>query len=114
MDLVANPAYSPTRGRPGRLIDLAGHCLLGIRSPLSWSATGPDGPETVALDAQVAVNDPKTMVSILRGGGGIGVVPRFLAQAGLDDGSLEILLPAPCVVGWALDKVGPKPSLRLF
>ncbi|WP_137111172.1 LysR family transcriptional regulator [Rhodobacter sp. SY28-1] len=93
MDLVANPAYLAARGRPGRLTDLAGHCLVGIRPTLSLSATGPGGPETVPLDAQVAVNDPKTMVSILRGRGGIGVVPRFLAQAGLDDGSLEILLP---------------------
>ena len=93
MDLVASPAYLATRGRPDRLADLAAHCLVGIRPALSLSATGPGGPETVALEAQVAVNDPKTMVSILRGGGGVGVVPRFLAQAGLDDGSLEILLP---------------------
>jgi LysR family transcriptional regulator for bpeEF and oprC len=93
MDLVANRAYLATRGRPGRLTDLAGHCLVGIRPALSLTATGPGGPETIALEAQVAVNDPKTMVSILRGGGGIGVVPRFLAQAELNDGSLEILLP---------------------
>lgn len=93
MDLVASPAYLATRGRPDRLADLAAHCLVGIRPALSLSATGPGGPETVALEAQVAVNDPKTMVSILRGGGGVGVVPRFLSQAGLDDGSLEILLP---------------------
>ena len=76
-----------------RLADLSGHCLVGIRPALSLPATGPSGPAPVVLAAQVAVNDPKTMVYILRGGRGIGVVPRFLAQAGLDDGSLEILLP---------------------
>lgn len=93
MDLVASPAYLAVRGCPGTLADLPAHCLVGIRPALSLFATGPHGPESVALEAQVAVNDPKTMVSILRGGGGIGVVPRFLVQAGLDDGSLEILLP---------------------
>jgi DNA-binding transcriptional LysR family regulator len=93
MDLVASPAYLATRGRPDNLAKLAGHCLVGIRPTLSLSATGPRGPETIALEAQVVVNDPKTIVSILGGGGGIGLVPRFLAQVGLEDGSLEILLP---------------------
>ena len=41
----------------------------------------------------MAEDDPKTLVSVIRGGAGIGVVPRFLAQEWLDDGSLEILLP---------------------
>jgi DNA-binding transcriptional LysR family regulator len=45
------------------------------------------------MEAQVSVNDPKTAVAIIRGGAGIGVVPRFLAQPGLEDGTLEIVLP---------------------
>jgi DNA-binding transcriptional LysR family regulator len=45
------------------------------------------------MEAQVAVNDPKTMMSVIRGGAGIGAVPRFLAQDALGDGTLEIVLP---------------------
>lgn len=93
-DMVASPTYLAARGRPEGLAALAGHCIVGIRPSVVFSAQGPDGPVSVTLEAQVAVNDPKTMVAVIRGGSGIGVVPRFLAQAGLDDGSLEILLPA--------------------
>lgn len=93
-DIVSSPAYLAARGRPESPAALAGHCIVGIRPGLTLSVIGPEGPQMLTLDAQVAVNDPKTMVSVIRGGGGIGAVPRFLAQDGLDDGSLEILLPA--------------------
>lgn len=92
-DMVASPAYLGSRGRPDIPAALAGHCIVGLRPSLTVTLRGPSGPETLVLAAQVAVNDPKTMVAVIRGGSGIGVVPRFLAQDGLDDGSLEILLP---------------------
>ncbi len=92
-DMVASPSYLAARGRPETPAGLAGHCIVGFRPSLTLTMRGPEGPVTVALDAQVAVNDPKTLVAVIRGGSGIGVVPRFLAQPGLDDGTLEILLP---------------------
>jgi DNA-binding transcriptional LysR family regulator len=92
-DLVASPTYLAARGRPESPAALVGHCIVGIRPMVSLSLRGPVGAETLALEAQVAVNDPKTMISVIRGGAGVGLVPRFLAQAGLEDGSLEILLP---------------------
>lgn len=91
--LVASPAYLAARGRPVDLAALAGHCIIGFRPDISLSARGPEGPKTMSLSAQVAVNDPKTMVSIIQGGSGIGLVPRFLAMDGLESGRLEILLP---------------------
>lgn len=92
-DLVASPAYLRARGRPGSLASLAEHCVVGFRPGLNLVAFGPDGREAVTLAAQVAANDPKTVLAVIRGGAGIGVVPRFLTQGGLDDGSLEIVLP---------------------
>lgn len=92
-DLVASRTYLEARGRPDSLSAVAGHCLVGIRPSQSITLHGPMGPETVALEAQVAVNDPKTLLAVIRGGTGIGVVPRFLAQEGLEDGTLDILLP---------------------
>jgi DNA-binding transcriptional LysR family regulator len=92
-DLVASAAYLNARGRPESVAALADHCLVGIRPQLTLPFRGPAGVETVTLDAQVSANDPKTVVAIVRGGAGIGVVPRFLAQAGLEDGSLQVVLP---------------------
>lgn len=93
-DLVASPRYLAARGRPEAPAALAQHCMVGIRSAPTLSFHGPDGLVTAAFDAQVAVNDPKTMVAVIRSGAGIGAVPRFLAQDGLADGTLEIVLPA--------------------
>jgi DNA-binding transcriptional LysR family regulator len=92
-DLVVSPAYLAARGRPDSLAALAGHCIVSTRPSVTLTVHGPEGPKTLALAAQVAVNDPKTVLAVILGGSGIGVVPRFLAQDGLDDGSLEILLP---------------------
>jgi DNA-binding transcriptional LysR family regulator len=92
-DLVSSATYLKVRGRPEGLAALASHCLVGLRPATTMSFRGPDGATTVALEAQVSVNDPKTAVAIIRGGAGIGVVPRFLAQPGLEDGTLEIVLP---------------------
>lgn len=89
---VASPTYLAARGRPETPADLAGHCLVGFRPTITLDLAGPDGALKLTLEAQVAVNDPKTMVAVIRGGSGIGLVPRFLAQAALDDGTLEILL----------------------
>jgi DNA-binding transcriptional LysR family regulator len=91
--IVASPTYLATRGRPETPAGLAGHCIVGFRPTVTLDLVGPDGAVTLTLEAQVAVNDPKTMVAVIRGGSGIGLVPRFLAQAALDDGTLEILLP---------------------
>jgi DNA-binding transcriptional LysR family regulator len=92
-DLVASATYLGARGRPAGLEALAGHCLVGLRPAATITFRSPDGPLTVSMEAQVSVNDPKTAVAIIRGGAGIGVVPRFLAQPGLEDGTLEIVLP---------------------
>lgn len=91
-DLVASPAYLGVRGRPERLSALAEFCIIGGNAPLTITAHGPDGPETISLDPQVAVNDPKTVLAIVRSGTGIGIVPRFLTQPLLNDGSLETVL----------------------
>jgi DNA-binding transcriptional LysR family regulator len=118
-DLVASPSYLAARGRPDSLAGLDGHCIVGIRPTVTLALHGPDGFVALSLEAQVAVNDPKTMVAVIRGGSGIGVVPRFLAQEGLDDGTLEILLPdcRPVPVEMSLVHYGPgrsNPRADLF
>ena len=92
-DLVASSVYLAANGRPDRLSDLAQHSLVGYRPHQTYTLTGSDGPEQVAFSARVSANDPKTLLSAILGGTGIGVIPRFLSARGLKDGRLEIVLP---------------------
>ena len=92
-DLVASAAYLSANGRPERLADLGHHALVGYRPDQTFTLTGPDGPEQVPFSARVSANDPKTILSVVAGGAGIGILPRFLTARGLKDGSLEVVLP---------------------
>jgi DNA-binding transcriptional LysR family regulator len=91
--LVASTAYLNARGRPQTVAALSEHCFAGFRGETRLILRGPEGVMETELKAQVAVNDPKTLVAIVRGGGGIGLVPRFLSQPGLNEGALEVVLP---------------------
>ncbi len=82
-DLVASPTYIKARGSLRPFEALGEHCFVGFKQEMSLSLRGPTGPLNVTLASQVSVNDPKTLVAIVRGGGGIGMVPRFLTQDGL-------------------------------
>ena len=92
-DLVASRAYLSANGRPERLEDLGHHALVGYRPEQTLTLTGPDGPEQLPFSARVSANDPKTLLSVVAGGAGIGILPRFLTTSGLQDGRLEIVLP---------------------
>lgn len=93
-NLVAARAYLDLRGRPERLDDLTRHCFVGFKPERVYRFEGPDGGHEITLKAQVSVNDPKTAAAIVKGGAGIGLLPRYLSDQGLEDGSLEIILPA--------------------
>ena len=92
-DLVAPTGYLAANGRPERLSDLAQHALVGHRPEQIFEFVGPDGPEQVTFASKVSANDPKTLLSVILGGAGIGIVPRFLSAQALKDGRLEIVLP---------------------
>lgn len=118
-DLVASAGYLAGNGRPDRPADLAQHSLVGYRPEQTFTLTGPDGPEQVSFTAHVAANDPKTVLSIIRGDAGIGIVPRFLSGPGLKDGSLEVVLPQyrPAAAEMSIVHYGPaasNPRTELF
>lgn len=91
-DLVASTGYLNENGRPERLSDLAQHAMVGYRPEQTLALTGPNGPEQVSFVSRVSANDPKTVLSVIRSGAGIGIVPRFLSAPGLANGRLEIVL----------------------
>ncbi len=92
-DIVASSEYLSANGRPDRLSDLEQHSIIGYRPEQTWMLTGPEGPEPVTFTPHVAANDPKTVLSVIRGGAGIGIVPRFLSGLELNEGRLEVVLP---------------------
>lgn len=92
-DLLASTEYLNAVGRPHRLSDLRQHSLVGYRPEQTVTLTGPDGPEQIIFASRVSANDPKTVLSVICGGAGIGIIPRFLSTSGLKDGRLEVVLP---------------------
>ncbi len=92
-DFVSTPSYLDAAGRPSSLSDLSDHRIVGLRPRQTWTVTGPAGPQDAVLTSYISSNDPKTATAIILGGGGIGVLPRFLSEPALSDGRLEVVLP---------------------
>jgi DNA-binding transcriptional LysR family regulator len=91
--LVAAREYLEAQGRPDTLDDLFGYCVIGNRRQRTLRFDGPDGEVSKELNSRIVANDPKTIFSIVSGGGGIALLPRFLVAGGLAEGKLEIVLP---------------------
>lgn len=92
--LVAARSYLDAQGKPDSLEDLSSHCVVGNRKRKTMLFDGPDGKVPIQVECRVIANDPKAIHAIVLGGGGIALLPRFLVEGGLADGSLEIVLPA--------------------
>ncbi|WP_223475711.1 LysR family transcriptional regulator [Oricola indica] len=92
--LVAARSYLETKGSPDSLETLGAHCFVGYPKHQTRRFDGPDGAVALQVECRIVANDPKTIHAIVLGGGGIALLPRFLVEGGLADGSLEIVLPA--------------------
>ena len=92
--LVAARSYLDVQGKPDSLEELSSHCVVGNRKRKTMLFDGPDGKVSIQVECRVIANDPKAIHAIVLGGGGIALLPRFLAEGRLADGSLEIVLPA--------------------
>ncbi|MAZ18038.1 MAG: hypothetical protein CL535_17135 [Ahrensia sp.] len=91
--LIAARSYLETLGNPDSLEAIATHCFVGYPKHQTLRLNGPDGAVSLQVECRVVANDPKTIHAVVRGGGGIALLPRFLVERGLADGSLEIVLP---------------------
>lgn len=49
--------------------------------------------QTISINPAISINDMLTLVEIVRHGGGIGMIPLFVAQPYLDSGELKRVLP---------------------
>jgi DNA-binding transcriptional LysR family regulator len=94
--LYATPAYLARRGTPTQVADLREHdCILfrPDRGRATWKLTGPDGEESVEVTGPVGADDFSFVQRIVLSGTGIGLLPGFLCQGAVEDGSLVRLLP---------------------
>lgn len=95
--LCASPQYLCSRGVPARPRELAQHECLTLDMPAfpthEWHLEGPGGTEAVRVAGPVQVNIAESLVTAIREGMGIGVVPLYAAIEGLLDGSLVRVLP---------------------
>ena len=103
-NLVASKQYlerKPSPKSPEQLADWEWLILAPARSrKTEFKKTGSD-PITVKPNGHITVNDAHALYRLAYCGAGLAVVPDFLAQADLANGSMEWVLP-----DWSVEPVG--------
>lgn len=96
LELVAAPAYLDAHGRPQSVSQMAHHRFL-LRTALQGRATielhGPSGKERCEVGAAISASDFSFIHRAAIAGGGIAILPNFLAEPEIRRGRLERVLP---------------------
>ncbi|MCP5152525.1 MAG: LysR family transcriptional regulator [Ectothiorhodospiraceae bacterium] len=91
----ASPDYLARHGRPRTPAELAGHsCLVddNMTDPETWQFRGADGEHAVRIAGTFRANAPNAIASMATAGFGIARCPRYVVEAAIDDGRLELVL----------------------
>lgn len=92
--LCASPSYLHMHGTPHHPLDLGGHACLTIGLlPAMWPFQSDTGAINVEIRPTLLCNEGGLVADAARNGIGIAVVPRFLVEQDLRDGTLVPLLP---------------------
>ncbi|SDD14076.1 LysR family transcriptional regulator [Paraburkholderia lycopersici] len=95
--LCASPAYVNAHGAPRKPSDLLRHNCLILKTPSErgncWALEGPDGSIEMRVDGPVKINMAESLAMAIGEGMGIGVLPVYAAIEGLQNGTLERVLP---------------------
>lgn len=115
---VAAPAYLERHGWPGTPDDLAGHALIGARTPPAaggrpWLFSEGGRTRSLELPFRVTSDSPEMNLSAAVYGGGILQTLDLLAARALEDGELVLVLPGTSVRGPPLSVVYPPAGQRL-
>ena len=106
--LYASPAYLERRGRPERPDDLVAHGLVGHAGATfrqGWPLQGPEGRLLLEVRPQVVLDDFAPIGQLLAQGGGLGLLPPFVATPFVETGRLERVLPTWCMATSTLSLV---------
>jgi DNA-binding transcriptional LysR family regulator len=94
--VCASPGYLKRHGRPEHPADLARHNFLGY----SYSAAGderrfdgPDGSMSIQLKGTLQANNGDALCAAAVAGGGIAILPTFIAGSDILAGRLMTILP---------------------
>lgn len=114
--IVAAPAYLEHKGTPLHPAELAEHeCLLYslLTAPDLWRFSNANGEEiAVRPRGRLRANNSDVMLHSLRSGLGIGVVPDFIIEDDLANGSILPILPDWQPRQVALHLVTPPGTIR--
>lgn len=94
--LCASPAYLERHGCPTTLKDIARHEVViysHAARASEWSFDGPDGRETVRINARLFTNNGDTCRRAALDGQGIILHPDFMLYEDLQRGDLVQILP---------------------
>ncbi|WP_344796672.1 LysR family transcriptional regulator [Litoribacillus peritrichatus] len=109
--LCASPDYLEEHTSPTNANCIAKHnCIIdsNFRIGKQWPIVSPDG-ETSSIEVQsrVAANSPRAVKEIALASGGIGMIPKFIVEKELADGTLVEVLPGYRTLEFGLFAIYP-------
>lgn len=114
---VASPAYLARRGTPSLPEDLVRHdCLVdtNFRDQQRWKfhddRNGRDekGERTVRVSGPFRINSPTSLCELAAAGLGIALVPWFVVEPKIKDGTLVEVLHGTVAMNWSVYAVYPR------
>jgi len=110
LHLFAAPSYLERRGRPRTLQDLSDHDCVTYRphaGGATWTLTGPNGEETVAVKGPIGCDDMGFLAQTVAEGVGIGLLPIEVVREWFLRDQLEVVLREYRVTGAGIHLVMP-------
>jgi DNA-binding transcriptional LysR family regulator len=94
--LCASPSYLEKRGIPDSPTDLCSHSCLHygqIAIEHQWVLAGVEGEHRVTVQGVLCSNNGEALREAALGGLGITLLPRFVVESALQQGTLQVVLP---------------------
>jgi DNA-binding transcriptional LysR family regulator len=91
--MVASPDYLERKGMPSDLSDLADHDVVTRDASTRWTFENDGVKRTIETRGRIVIPDAATQRVVIKGGGGIGCLAKYLVEAAVDAGDLVRVLP---------------------
>ncbi len=96
MTIVATPEYLSVHPAPDVPTDLSEHsCILYTKGGhwSRWEFESESGRHAVDVDGPVRISDPEAVLELVRANMGLALLPSWITDGAIRDGSLRRLLP---------------------